>query len=296
MLWRTYAGRLASGRLATADFVRLRLIRLYPIFALGIGFGALFLVQGIVRGSEGHIGMAAFGESLAFNLAMLPSPASPLLYPLNQPSWSLFYELLANFALAAWLVRWPQRTLMALVVCTGIGLVGYGYAAGSLGGGDEWRATPVAILRTAFSFTFGAIIAGLHPERARPASALALGCFAVLGLTMAIEPGPMRAARDIAAVLLISPALLVVCSRIEPPHFTAPAAAVLGEVSFALYAVHLPLAHAFQSAARVTGLPLWLVAVPYLGAALALAWACARWLDVPLRAALTRRFIRRSPV
>ena len=91
-------------------------------------------------------------------------------------------------------------------------------------------------------------------------------------------------------VFIVSPALLFVCSRFEPSRITAPAAAVLGEVSYALYAVHLPIAHAFQLVARKTGLPMWQVAVPYIAVALALAWFCARYFDVPLRAMLNRKF------
>lgn len=292
VLWRTYAPRLSAGAggMGVAAFMRLRLIRLYPIFALGILFGAAFAVQGILRHSEGSLSWAAFVPSFALNLAMLPSPFDRQLYPINLPSWSLFYELLANLLLALVLVRLRERALFAVIAAAGIGLLAAGHAAGGLGGGDEWAAVHLAVLRTLFSFTVGLIVAHMHPGHDRRGSVLALLCFAVLWAVMRYDPGPERFAADAVAILIVSPALLFVCSRFEPSRIATPAAAVLGEVSYALYAVHLPVAHAFQLAARKTGLPNWQLALPYLAAALGLAWFCARYLDEPLRAALNRRF------
>lgn len=294
VLWRTYAARLklgaAAGGLGVGAFMRLRLIRLYPIFALGILLGAVFVVQGMVRHSQGSMIWSVFLPSFVLNMVMLPSPFDPKLYPINLPSWSLFYEILANLALAVVLVRCRAWALFAVIAAAGLGLLVLGHAAGGMGGGDGWREVPMALMRTAFSFTVGLIVAQLHSGRERRPSVVALACFAVLWGVMQCNPGPQRFLFDVFAVFVVSPALLFACSRIEPSRIAAPAAALLGEVSFALYAVHLPVAHAFQLVARKSGLPMWQVAVPYLAVALALAWICARYLDLPLRKLLTRRF------
>ncbi len=292
VLQKSYAARFEED-LGIAAFMRLRIIRLYPIFALGMIVGAAFAVQGILRHSEGNMGWAIFVSSLGLNLAMLPSPFNGTLYPINSPSWSLFYEVLANFLLAVVLVRLRARALIALMIVAGVGLLLAGHALGSFDGGDQWQATPTAILRTVFSFTVGLIIAHFDPGYDRRNSVLALLCFAALWAVMKCDPGPARFALDVLAVFVVSPILLFACSRIEPSQIAVPAAAMLGEISYALYAVHLPVVHAFQFVARKTGLPMWAVAMPYLTVALGVAWVCTRFLDLPIRRMLKLRWALR---
>lgn len=292
IIWKNYAERLRLGELGIAAFMQVRLIRLYPIFALGILFGAAFALQGILRHTAGNMGWMMFVPSLGLNLAMLPSPVTRELYPINFPAWSLFYELLVNLLLAAVLVRLRARTLVGVLILAGIGLLLTGYEFASLNGGAQWQSVPIAALRTIFSFTLGLTIAYFDPGHERRNSVLALVCFAALCAVMKFDPGPTCLPLEIMAVFVISPTLLFACSRIEPLAMAIPAAAMLGEVSYALYAVHPPVVYAAQFVARRLDLSLRDLVVPYVAVALALAWVCTRFLDPPMRRMLNREFAR----
>ncbi|MBC2666612.1 acyltransferase family protein [Novosphingobium flavum] len=110
----------------------------------------------------------------------------------------------------------------------------------------------------------------------------------VLFLVLIWNPSTLRWAYDLGVVLLAAPALLFFGSRFEPGRIGSRIAALLGDASFALYAIHSPVAHAFQWLERKTGLASALLAIPYILLSITLAVACVRWFDQPVRLALRR--------
>ena len=304
VLLRTYKPRFRAG-LGTRQFMLIRCLRLYPLQTIGIVIGAAFALQGLLRGSENHMPTIEFAGALAFNTLMLPSPFSHGLFPLNAPAWSLFFEMLANLALVTVLARLRTGTLAMIVSIAGLGLIfavwhfaqtpgglrllAEGEAATSAGA--YWDGWYVGIFRTAFSFCTGMAIARLSSGAARPARmggnllphlAAANGCRCALD---------RRIACDLTFILVLSLLLVIAGSRIEPYRVLVPAAALVGDLSYALYAVHLPLAHASQFAARKACISNFAIALVYLAGALVSAWICVRWADLPLRRMLSQKFI-----
>ncbi|MDP9057803.1 MAG: acyltransferase [Pseudomonadota bacterium] len=304
VLARNYSGQFAAG-LTSRDFMITRLIRLYPLFACGVVIGTAFAVQGELRHSDDHLPIGQLLIALPLNLIMLPSPTDSTLFPVNAPAWSLFCEVLANLAMALVLVRLTPRTLalvalgslIALLVAECVVQVSPAHLAAGVSvasEGDTWNGFAIAILRTAFSFTIGMLIAQQKRMPELPTSAWIIGCFLLLPVLLAL-PVPMRARFpfDLLVVALLSPLLVVMGSRFQPSAFLAPAATLTGEISYALYAVHLPVAHTFQFLGKKTGLAPATLALPYLLAALSLAWLSVKFIDKPMRSALTR-FTRSS--
>jgi peptidoglycan/LPS O-acetylase OafA/YrhL len=91
-----YEERLLTGALSFPSFLKLRLIRLFPLYLLGTLIG--IFEHFVLEPSSGHAGLRAAVGTASFALLpllMLPSRAKPL-YPVNNPAWSLFYEIVAN--------------------------------------------------------------------------------------------------------------------------------------------------------------------------------------------------------
>ena len=286
VLVRTYEPRFKMG-LGIARFMLIRSVRLYPLYAVGIAIGTVFTLQGLLRGSANHMTLSEFLGGLTFNTLMMPSPFSRGLFPLNGPAWSLFFEVLANLALVIILTR--MRTfalailaLIARLVLTvavfhyqitsgRLRLLGEGKAATSAGA--YWDGWYVGLLRTAFSFTAGVVIARISGTNDRSAKKSAAICFVVLLLLMIVAvPIEKRIVFDLTFILLFSPVLVFGGSKIEPHRLLVPAAALAGELSYAPYAIHVPIAHACQFAARKAGLSNFAIAPAYLLVSLALAW------------------------
>jgi len=236
--------------------------------------------------------------TMLFNGMMLPSPAGLPYYPLNVPSWSLFFEIVANLALIVLIVRLPRLVLAAICVISAIGMVPIILDNGSGNIGALWGEHGIALMRTAFSFTLGVVIAMLPAGHLRPSSWLGVVCIAAIGVLLAMPmPREWFAAYDLAIILFFSPVLVYLGSRIEPTRFAAPAAAFIGEVSYALYAVHWSFIEPMRSAVRHVGLAPIPAAALFLAVMLTAAWAAVRWYDLPLRrklSAMLRREARKT--
>lgn len=90
---RAYSARLRSG-LSWLRFAEIRLVRLYPLVLLGCGFGLVKMLFQIGMGHETAPSWGQFAWILILNPLLLPAPGV-YLFPLNNPAWSLFFELFA---------------------------------------------------------------------------------------------------------------------------------------------------------------------------------------------------------
>ncbi len=168
-----YDDRWAKG-FSLKDFFKRRIIRLHPMVVIGAIIGAVtFILQGSVQWDGTHIATSAV--MIALLCAMFMIPATPgcryevrgngEMFPLNGPSWSLFFEYLGNVLYALIIRRIPKMALTWLVVVLGMLHVGFavlnisGY--GSIGVG--WTIDKVnfmgGMLRMLFPFTAGMLVA-----------------------------------------------------------------------------------------------------------------------------------------
>src|ERR1700683_2829054 len=93
----SYGGRLRNG-MNPLEYIGKRLIRLYPMFVLGILIGApvLFLLE---RAGAANAPARFIVGSVLYNLLFLPDISNfqnGELFPANPPAWSLFFEMIAS--------------------------------------------------------------------------------------------------------------------------------------------------------------------------------------------------------
>ena len=122
--------------------MRRRLIRLHPMVVAGVVLGVVsFLIQGCEKWDGTSVSYTAVGLSLLLGLLMLPSLPGTLpevrgngeMFPLNGPSWSLFFEYIGSIFYALFLHRLSTRWLKVFVVLSGAAL-----AAVALGNGSGY--------------------------------------------------------------------------------------------------------------------------------------------------------------
>lgn len=297
VLYRTYFPRWQAG-LGTGPFMAQRIVRLYPLFVLGVVLSAITALVKVANGGNTDLTYQDIMVSLPLNMLMLPSPVDMPLFPLNVPAWSLFFELVANFAMIVLLFRLPKLGLLAVCLFSAwwISPIMIDHHSGNIGA--LWSELGVGLARTAFSFTMGMLIASLNQPALRAVSWLALLCFTVIAVVLALPFDWADTPEfDLFAILLVSPMLLVLGSRVEPPAFAVPFAMFTGDVSYALYAVHWPMVDVFRylqvrldvSPAGMT--PFYFIAV------FSLAWLFSRAYDAPLRRRMSGLLrLRAAPV
>lgn len=306
VLLEAYRDRFAAG-LGVGRFMVMRFLRLYPLFLLGSVIMIVRIGQIFLRHNLEALSLGDFLRAVPVNLLLLPSPFSNQLFPVNVPAWSLFFELLANLAMALLILRRSTARLALWVGVAGLALVSTALnlsvrAASGLADADfvldpfsagwGWQGLEVGLLRTAFSFALGMLIADLLRGRPRRQSLLVLPVWLAILLVLGWPVGPQLTVGFAAVVVLVvSPLLVAGASRIEPPAAWRALAMWVGDISFALYAVHVPLAGLFHRAAEVGVLPPAAMAALYLIAILVLATAAHRWFDVPVRRWLSQRLL-----
>lgn len=116
-------------RMSVKEFFTRRLIRLHPMVVMGALIGAaMFYTQGCSVWDVSLISVGALLLATLMNALMIPAtPGCEIrgvgeMYPLNGPSWSLFFEYIGNILYAFVLRKLPTRVLTVLVVVAGCGL------------------------------------------------------------------------------------------------------------------------------------------------------------------------------
>ena len=276
VLMKAYEERLANG-LATARFMWARLIRLYPLYLLGITLGVVTQLCQYLAGNPMISHPAGWIAPFVVNVLFLPWPFDAEPYPTNGVAWSLFVELLANLVMAAWLVR--ARPAILWVVCLIGGvlcLIGPAQAA------NGWQGIARGSLHALYTFTAGMIIARACGSGARSPRAITGVLF--LGLMIALATGGSNYwAVQMPFILIGTPLLVAAGAMAEPQHFLRPAALWLGDVSYALYMVHVPLMPWVRAATSKAGLTELTSSVLFLTVSLLAAWLATRFVDRPMR-------------
>lgn len=244
VIGRAYTDRLRSGWTAW-QMARTRLIRLYPLFAVGVAFGIMKAVAQIVVGDPGAPGIADLAGQIVFNGLALPYPLPwPETFPLNQPSWSLFLEIAINILFGLWMFRARWQSLALFAVLGAVLLTLGAVSAGSMNIGWNWPTFGAGVGRSVFSFTIGVLI---ERQMRRSGRLVRMTWRAVVPVAIVVamlgwnDDGAYRVPFDIAFVLVVSPGIVIAAANWELPRPLHRAAGLLGDLSFPLYAVHYPL-------------------------------------------------------
>ncbi|MFM6933185.1 MAG: acyltransferase family protein [Novosphingobium sp.] len=235
---RTYEPRLRSG-MPGLSFLGARYKRLWPTMALGGVLFLPFLAEG-TRGQDLVLWRVAL-----LNLLLLPSPWSSNYFALNVPSWSIFFELVANAAHAViWRVRTPFIALLAAVSFAW--LVSLAREHGHLDIGSRSGDLAEGLARVATAYAMGVVVWRLWGER-KVSPAAAVFALAAMPLWFAIpdRSDGLNWLPDVAFVGLLCVPILMGGIALRGGQRIS---AMLGELSFPLYAVHYPLLYWFRAA------------------------------------------------
>ena len=302
-----YDARWHEG-LTIGTFFKRRLIRLHPMVVLGALIGAVcFFLQGGVRWDGTSVSVGWVMVAMLMGMLMLPlypGAAADVrgngeLFPLNGPTWSLFFEYIGNILYALLLHRLSKRWLAVLTVVSGCCLAYIAVSDGYLGVG--WSMVDgglwTGLVRMLFPYTVGMLMARVF----RPVKG-AKGVFwicAVVILLVGCLPlmfGELQPWQnglyDALCVIVVFPCLVWLgASQLLPGRTTSHVSHFLGELSYPLYMVHYPLMYLFYAHIGFNGdlVPIavlndvWPVAVALPVACILLAWLCWRFYDRPIR-------------
>ncbi|RYG00956.1 MAG: acyltransferase [Chitinophagaceae bacterium] len=296
-----YEKRLASKMLSNAAFFKLRLIRLYPVFALSVFFA--FIAFYMSQGSSYISGLSV--KDLFFLtipvLFFLPSNYSGQcnnLYPVNTPYWSLLDEILVNVIYAS-----IRTKLNTLILCCCISLSGLGLAIIALlnnrvdagyqdcfsdWGGGFFRAmfgffVGVALYRFKDKFLFLAKNS-IYPWMTLLLVSLVFTSPSIEGFDVYV---------DLILIGLLFPVLVIIAAQGRSIK-SEKLLLIMGSVSYPIYVFHIPLANMLTSVASysikkhspISGFV-------FFAALIILSLVVEKIYDIPLRKYFSRRVVSR---
>jgi peptidoglycan/LPS O-acetylase OafA/YrhL len=285
-----YDKRFAEG-LGFWAFAKVRVIRLYPLYFLAFAIAVLTVPAARLAGLRTW---PLDPTVILPGLFMLPTfarAAYGLVYPFNNPSWTLFFELTANAAYAL-IWRWLSNGVLLLVIAvSAVGLAATDLHFHSLDVGFSAKHFIGGFGRVFFSFFAGVGIYRLQLARPCPIKIspwlLLVGCFALLIAWP--HRGLERTAYDMACALVVFPVFAYLSTAVEPGPAGQRLFVLGGGLSYPLYLLHSPLGGVLNQFFTVFGRPRGtaFLGVIFIIFAALFAWLAERYFDRPARRWLT---------
>ncbi|MCB8883878.1 acyltransferase [Acidisoma cellulosilytica] len=295
---RAYETKLRA-HMTLLRFVKIRLIRLYPMILLGIACGfASKLVASYHFSPAVDIDRSRIFIAAIFGLLLIPYPDKQTfggaLFPLDIPLWTLMLEVWVNILYAAILVLKSRTilfgmTILAITLGSGADIV-FAIKQHYLNGGSDLSTLSTGIARIGCAFFIGVALHHLlTPSRVAvlpsiPFPVLALSLLGIMFMGPAFD-WPF----DILAVLVLFPAIVVLGVKDRTGRRWRKLAIFAGAVSYPVYVLHEPT---FAHFAHIKHLPAVVELAIFsaaFGAIVAVSYAASRFYDEPVRHWLNRR-------
>jgi peptidoglycan/LPS O-acetylase OafA/YrhL len=299
-----YNYRELAGRVPRWNFYVARLARIYPVVLLGIAIGALGVVYAWTRPNlllswfaleSADLGLlASLGAQLTMTTGWLPFAA--LNQPWNGPAWSISCEMFfyALFPLLIiWFRRWSRPTVAvaALTVWVAQGLwiaVLTHYVPANRGGFLIAQFPLTHLAEFVLGIAAWRLWSGNPIDRRIRGIALAgtMAGLVTIALWAPISPAywPMTPLFALLVVLL--------AARGKARSWLAlPVMLLLGEASYSLYLLHLPLVRVYEMVGVPPGPAGWVV----MAATVLISVVVFTWYEAPLRRFIRRRLARPTP-
>ncbi|GAA4303478.1 acyltransferase family protein [Aestuariibaculum suncheonense] len=287
-----YDNRLPKMGLTT--FFTSRLIRLHPLVIFGsvIGFIGL-LIDPFTNHAEGY-SIPALLLILICSLLMIPLPTMEErgfnLFSINAPSWSLFWEYIANLLYAFILIRLSKKVLRILPFPAAAALIWVGYSSENLLGGWSGGTFTDGGIRMFYSF-----LAGLVVYRSGWIIKNKLGFIGLsLMLTAAfIMPwGPLNWITQTLVVLFYFPLIVSLGAGSVLSSTFKKICVFLGNISYPLYMTHYVgiwwFGNYYTTQNPSTETLTWIIILGTIAMVL-FSWLVMKFYDTPLRNYLNKK-------
>lgn len=303
-------------KMSIKNFFKRRLIRLHPMVVMGAIIGAItFYIQGSEKWDGAKVSISVLMFSLLLHLFLIPAvPGSRAevrgngeMYPLNGPSWSLFFEYIANVLYALFLRKMKTKVLAFLVLFSGIALAYFAIfnlsGFGHLGVGWSMSDNNLigGFLRVFFSFSVGLFMSRIfQPLRIKKAFLMcSLSIIVLLSIPYIGGEGRewINGTYDAICVILIFPILVYIgASGKTTNNFSERLCKFLGDISYPVYIIHYPFMYLYYSwvwskEPHLTFFETWPVALLLFFGNIFLAYLCLKLYDEPVRKYFTKKLL-----
>ncbi len=295
------------------DFFKRRVIRLQPMVAMGAFIGAImFYFQGCSVWDVSKVTVSALLVATLLNALLIPAtPGSEIrglgeMYPLNGPTWSLFFEYIGNILYALFIRKLSTAALTGLVVIAGLGLAGFAIFGpyGDICVGFQLAGTEFTggFLRLLFSFSAGLLLSRIFkPVNIKGTFWWSSLCIVILLSVPRIggaEHFWMNGLYETICFAGVFPLIVYLGASDRTTNKSViRISKFLGDLSYPLYMVHYPFIYLYYAWVKNENLTFQESlpgAIALVIGSGVLAYICIKFYDEPVRRFLTKRFLSKK--
>lgn len=281
-----YGQKLRAG-LGVWRFTKLRLIRFYPLYLVGLLAGVGLELLLIQVGAKNAVAPDMLILQAAIALALVPAFFETDAFPLNIPAWSLFVELVVNVVYGA-LARFLNNRVLYGIAVVSFVLFAIQFHSSEKGmPGPHVQDLPVVLVRAIFSFAMGIVV---YRHRRIFEINPAWVVLAILVLLVLPISENFRFVYDLICIGFAFPLLVWVAAGAEVRNFSG-VMTFMGGISYGLYAIHWPVLWIIRGIADKLGVPMPLAGIVMLLGLVLACYLLDKAFDQPLRSWLKTKFV-----
>ena len=299
------------GKMTTKDFFKRRIIRLHPMVVMGAIIGAImFYTQGCSVWDVSTVAVGALLVATLLNALLIPATTGTEvrgvgeMFPLNGPSWSLFFEYIGNILYVLFIRKLSTKALAVLVFVVGCGLAAFAILGplGDICVGFSLTGTEFTggSLRLLFSFSAGLLLSRIFKPTNIKGAFWICSLFIIALLAVPRIGGAehlwMNGIYDTLCCVAFFPLLVYLgASGKSTDKYTTRICKFLGDISYPLYMVHYPFIYLYFAWVKNDDLTFeesLSGAAGVLFGSVILAYICLKFYDIPVRRYLTNRFLK----
>jgi len=285
-------------KMGIMEFFKVRIIRLHPLVILGSVLGLLaFLFDPF----GGHPELYSTGKIvLTFLCSMLLIPLPIIedrgfnLFSFNAPSWSLFWEYIANIIYAVVLYKIKRNLLLFLTVVAGVVLVFVANRSGNLLGGWSGPTFFDGAARIAYSFLAGLLIYRSNWILKNNLGFLGIAVLLILAFVMPFSK--WNWVTEPLVVIIYFPLLVALGAGATLKTSFRKLCLFSGKISYPLYMTHYAVLWMFGNyylSHKPNTEQLTYIIIIALVLLVALAYLVMKFYDIPVRKYLNRKWMKK---
>ena len=285
----TYAYDTRIPGMPLKTFIKLRLIRLQPLVIIGSILGLLTFLFDPYSNLYAIYGFKETALIFITSVFLIPYPVVTEryfnLFNLNAPSWSLFWEYVANLIYATVLFKVGKKVLPILVLLAAIGIFYVGWNSGNLLGGWSGGTFFDGLARISFSFLMGMLIFRANWIIKNKLGLLSMSILLMLAFLTPYNENWSWIIEPIIVVFYF-PLLVSLGAGASLASKYQKINTLSGEISYPLYMTHYPFMWVFANYITVEKpsiADLWMVIPISIILLVLLSYLIFKFLDFPIR-------------
>ncbi|RAJ02349.1 peptidoglycan/LPS O-acetylase OafA/YrhL [Chitinophaga skermanii] len=228
------------GKIGLKSFFMARIIRLHPLVVLGSVLGLLAFLFDPFGGHPEAYSVGTIALVFVCSLCMIPLPIVAdrgfNLFSFNAPSWSLFWEYVANIVYALVLSRLKRGYILVLTMVAAAGLCFVSYRAGNLLGGWSGPTFWDGFARISYSFLAGLLVYRSNWIIKNKLGFVGLSALLLLAFLMPVTSWNWLS--ELLVVLVYFPLLIALGAGASLRPKMQPLCKFSGNISYPLYMTH----------------------------------------------------------